>query len=165
VQRHAAHAERVGQALLGAGAVTIGGNAEAVDPESGHVNLPFPGVDLILAESAWSEQGLRGIENNTMANRISSPPSAWCCRAAQGAARHGAPFAMVRIVGRRAVVSGHGPLNADGSRPAARQGGQRPDARAGLRGGAAHGPCVLGSLQRAPGDLDRITAWTRVFGR
>jgi len=57
------------------------------------------------------------------------------------------PFAFVRIAGHRAIVSGHGPLNADGTIAA-------PLGK----------PCRCVALQRALGDLDRITAWTRVFG-
>src|SRR4029079_351271 len=75
------------------------------------------------------------------------------------------PFPWVRIVGSRALISGHGPMNADGSlaRPFGKVG-----AEVSLDQGytAARLTClaILGSLERAIGDLDRISAWTRVFG-
>ncbi|MCU0506111.1 MAG: RidA family protein [Chloroflexi bacterium] len=75
------------------------------------------------------------------------------------------PFAPVRIVGDRAIVSGHGPQNADGSSagPYGKVGAQVSVEEA---YGAARGTAlsILGDLSRALGDLDRITAWVRVFG-
>lgn len=75
------------------------------------------------------------------------------------------PFQFVRIVGRRALISGHGPLNADGT-IAAPLGklGRELDVEQGYTAARLTGLAMLGSLQRALGDLDRITAWTRVFG-
>jgi enamine deaminase RidA (YjgF/YER057c/UK114 family) len=75
------------------------------------------------------------------------------------------PFTPVRLRGNRAFVAGHGPLNADGS--LAGPFGKVPsevspeDAYASARLVCL---AMLGSLQRALGDLDRITAWLRVFG-
>ncbi len=72
------------------------------------------------------------------------------------------PFSCVR--GNRAYVSGHTPLNADGSiaQPLGKVGAE---VSAEERYEAAR--CValahLGSLKRALGDLDRISAWLRVF--
>jgi len=75
------------------------------------------------------------------------------------------PFAPVRIVGDRAIVSGHGPQNADGSSagPFGKVGAEVSveGAYAAARGTALS---ILGDLSRALGDLDRITAWVRVFG-
>jgi enamine deaminase RidA (YjgF/YER057c/UK114 family) len=75
------------------------------------------------------------------------------------------PFPWVRVVGRRALVSGHGPTLADGSlaRPLGKVGREvsLEQAQAAARLTAL---AILGSLQRALGDLDRIAAWTRVFG-
>ncbi len=75
------------------------------------------------------------------------------------------PFAFVRVVGSRAFISGHGPLNPDGSlaRPLGKVGREvSPDeAYAAAR---LTGLAILGSLQREVGDLDRIRAWTRVVG-
>ena len=75
------------------------------------------------------------------------------------------PFQFVRLIGRRAIVSGHGPLDADG-RIAAPLGklGAELTVEQGYTAARLTGLAMLGSLQRALGDLDRITAWTRVFG-
>jgi len=75
------------------------------------------------------------------------------------------PFQFVRLIGRRAIVSGHGPLTADG-RIAAPLGklGAELTVDQGYAAARLTGLAMLGSLQRALGDLDRITAWTRVFG-
>jgi enamine deaminase RidA (YjgF/YER057c/UK114 family) len=75
------------------------------------------------------------------------------------------PFRFVRLIGRRAIVSGHGPLNADGT-IAAPLGklGREVTVEQGYASARLTALAMLGSLQRAIGDLDRITAWTRVFG-
>lgn len=75
------------------------------------------------------------------------------------------PFRFVRIVGRRALISGHGPLNADGT-IAAPLGklGRELNVEQGYTAARLTALAMLGSLERALGDLDRITAWTRVFG-
>jgi enamine deaminase RidA (YjgF/YER057c/UK114 family) len=75
------------------------------------------------------------------------------------------PFPWVRVVGSRALVSGHGPTNADGSlaRPLGKVGAdvtlEQSYAAARLTGLA-----ILASLKRELGDLDRIDRWVRVFG-
>ena len=75
------------------------------------------------------------------------------------------PFPWVRLVGKRAIISGHGPTNADGSlaKPLGKVGREvtpeRANAAARLTGLA-----ILGSLKRELGDLDRIAAWVRIFG-
>ena len=74
------------------------------------------------------------------------------------------PFTWVRIRGNRAYISGHIPQNRDGSiaGPLGRVGAEVSvqDAYYSARLVAlAH----LGSLKRALGDLDRVTAWLRVF--
>ena len=76
------------------------------------------------------------------------------------------PFAMVRLVGSRAVVSGHGPQNSDGSlaAPLGKVGAGGLSVEQGYAAARLVALSVLGSLQRALGDLDRIVAWTRVFG-
>jgi len=75
------------------------------------------------------------------------------------------PFNFVRIVGSRALISGHGPLNADGT-IAAPLGklGRELTLEQGYASARLTALAILGSLQRALGDLDRITAWTHVFG-
>lgn len=75
------------------------------------------------------------------------------------------PFEFVRIVGSRALVSGHGPQTVDGS-PAAPLGqlGAEVTVEEGYAAARLTALSMLGSLERALGDLDRITAWARVFG-
>ncbi|MDB5978761.1 MAG: Endoribonuclease [Nevskia sp.] len=75
------------------------------------------------------------------------------------------PFQFVRLIGNRAIFSGHGPQNPDGSLAA-------PLGKLGLELSVEQGYdaarltalSILGSLQRALGNLDRISAWVRVFG-
>jgi enamine deaminase RidA (YjgF/YER057c/UK114 family) len=75
------------------------------------------------------------------------------------------PFSVVRIVGERVLISGHGPQAPDGSLmgPFGKVGADVTveEAYAAARRVALS---MLGSLQRALGDLDRITAWVRLFG-
>ena len=75
------------------------------------------------------------------------------------------PFAFVRVIGHRALISGHGPQNADGSMagPLGKLGGDL-SVEQGYAAARLTGLSILGSLQRALGDLDRIVAWGRVFG-
>ena len=75
------------------------------------------------------------------------------------------PFQFVRIVGRRALISGHGPQNPDGSfaQPLGKL-GRDVTLEQGYVAARLTALSILGSLQRALGDLDRIAAWTRVFG-
>jgi YjgF/chorismate_mutase-like putative endoribonuclease len=75
------------------------------------------------------------------------------------------PFQFVRIVGRRALISGHGPQNADGSfaLPLGKL-GRELTVEQGYAAARMTALSILGSLQRSLGNLDRITAWSRVFG-
>lgn len=75
------------------------------------------------------------------------------------------PFRLVRVVGDRAYVSGHGPTNADGTlaRPLG-QLGRELTVEQGYHAAKLTALAVLGSLERELGDLERIVAWTRVFG-
>jgi enamine deaminase RidA (YjgF/YER057c/UK114 family) len=75
------------------------------------------------------------------------------------------PFPMVRIVGLRAIISGHGPTNTDGSLPAKLgKVGHDLTVDDGYLAARMTGLAILGSLHRSLGDLDRVAAWTRVFG-
>jgi enamine deaminase RidA (YjgF/YER057c/UK114 family) len=75
------------------------------------------------------------------------------------------PASLVRVRGRRVLVSGHVPVNADGSvaGPFGRVGAEvspeqgQQAARVALIG-------ILASLRQKLGDLDRIAAWLRVYG-
>jgi Putative translation initiation inhibitor, yjgF family len=75
------------------------------------------------------------------------------------------PFTPVRVVGDRAYISGHGPRNSDGSYtgPFGKVGAE-VTAEQGYQAARLAALSMLGSLGRELGDLDRITAWVRVFG-
>jgi enamine deaminase RidA (YjgF/YER057c/UK114 family) len=80
------------------------------------------------------------------------------------------PFPWVRLwpANRpgRAFISGHGPLVADGSIPPELLGkvGAEISEAAAYEAARLTALAVLASLQRALGDLDRVTGWLRVFG-
>lgn len=75
------------------------------------------------------------------------------------------PFALVRVVGTRALISGHAPQAGDGTLAA-------PLGTLGAGVGEEQGYVlarltalsILGSLRRELGDLDRVRRWVRVFG-
>lgn len=75
------------------------------------------------------------------------------------------PFSWVRVRGDRAYISGHLPLQPDGSL-IAKLGkvGKDLTLEEGAHAARLSGLAMLGSLQRELGDLDRITAWLRVLG-
>jgi len=75
------------------------------------------------------------------------------------------PFQFVRIVGRRALISGHGPQSSDGSfaQPLGKL-GREVSLEQGYTAARLTALSILGSLKRALGDLDRIAAWSRVLG-
>ena len=75
------------------------------------------------------------------------------------------PFATVRLHGDRAYLSGHGPLQTDGSlRPPFGKVGADATVEEAYDAARATALAMLGDLRRALGDLDRVTAWLRVFG-
>lgn len=75
------------------------------------------------------------------------------------------PFPWVRVVGTRALISGHGPTNADGSlaEPLGKVGSHVTQEQA-FEAARLTGLAILGSLRRELGSLERIACWTRVFG-
>jgi enamine deaminase RidA (YjgF/YER057c/UK114 family) len=75
------------------------------------------------------------------------------------------PFSWVRVRGNRAYVSGHGPQQRDGSLagPFGKVGADVSVEQA-YESAKLTGLSILGSLKRELGDLDRVTAWLRVFG-
>jgi len=83
----------------------------------------------------------------------------------QGPAGARYPFSWVRVRGDRAYVSGHLPLNPDGTLadPLGKV-GQEVSLEQGVQAARLSALSMLGSLQRELGDLDRITAWLRVLG-
>jgi enamine deaminase RidA (YjgF/YER057c/UK114 family) len=74
-------------------------------------------------------------------------------------------FQFVRIAGNRALVSGHGPQNPDGSLagPFGKV-GRDLTVEQGYQAAHLTAISILGSLERALGDLDRVLRWGRVFG-
>ncbi|MDE0062886.1 MAG: RidA family protein [Gammaproteobacteria bacterium] len=77
----------------------------------------------------------------------------------------------VRVLGRRVLVSGHGPQEADGSvaRPLGQVGadgqvGAEVTVEQAVEAARKVALAMLGSIRRAIGDLDRIDCWARVFG-
>ncbi len=75
------------------------------------------------------------------------------------------PFPWVRVVGTRAIISGHGPTDADGNLagPLGKVGAEVSEEQAYVAARLS-GLAILGSLKRELGSLDRIAAWSRVFG-
>mgnify|MGYP001812011930 FL=1 len=77
-----------------------------------------------------------------------------------------AKFPFVRVIGNRALVSGHGPINADGSLATHLFGKVGQDLDLEQANEAAHltGLAILSSLKDELGSLQRITAWGRIMG-
>ena len=75
------------------------------------------------------------------------------------------PFPWIRVVGTRALLSGHGPTNGNGSLagPLGKVGSDVSLEQAYLAARLT-GLAILGSLKRELGDLDRIASWSRAFG-
>ncbi|HVI87891.1 MAG TPA: RidA family protein [Dongiaceae bacterium] len=74
-------------------------------------------------------------------------------------------FPWVRIHQNRALVSGHGALNPDGSLalPLGKVGTDLTPEQ-GYQAARLTGLAILASLKAELGDLDRVTSWLRVFG-
>ncbi len=74
------------------------------------------------------------------------------------------PFSWVRLRDNRAYISGHIPLNPDGSvaQPLGKVGAE-VSAEESYQSARLVALAHLASLKRALGDLDRVTAWLRVF--
>jgi enamine deaminase RidA (YjgF/YER057c/UK114 family) len=75
------------------------------------------------------------------------------------------PFAFVRVRGKRAFISGHGPQLPDGSLapPFGKVGAEvSPDEA--YQAARLTALSMLASLEREIGDLDRVAAWLRIFG-
>ena len=72
---------------------------------------------------------------------------------------------QVRLFGDRAVIAGHGPRAADGTYPGPfGKVGSDLTVEQGYEAARLTGLGILGDLKREIGDLDRVTAWVRVFG-
>ncbi len=75
------------------------------------------------------------------------------------------PFPWVRVHGNRAFISGHGPLNPDGSlaQPLGKVGAEVSPEEA-YNSARLVGLAILSSLKQELGDLDRVTAWLKILG-
>jgi len=75
------------------------------------------------------------------------------------------PFSWIRVRGNRVFISGHPPLNPDGTlaKPLGKVGAE-VSLEQGYQAARLTALAILGNLKRTMGDLDRITAWLRVFG-
>lgn len=75
------------------------------------------------------------------------------------------PFSSVRVSGNRAFVSGHGPQNPDGTtaQPVGKVGSDLT-LEQGNHAAKLVALSMMASIKRELGDLDRVTAWLRVFG-
>jgi hypothetical protein len=77
-----------------------------------------------------------------------------------------AKFPFVRVIGNRALVSGHGPIHADGSLATELFGkvGQDLELEQATEAARLTGLAILSSLKDELGSLERITAWGRIMG-
>jgi enamine deaminase RidA (YjgF/YER057c/UK114 family) len=73
------------------------------------------------------------------------------------------PFALVRVHGDIAYVSGHGPFDGPRQLFKGSVGGDVP-VEEGYTAARATALAMLASLQQELGDLDRVTGWLRVLG-
>ena len=75
------------------------------------------------------------------------------------------PFPWVRVRGKRVFISGHGAQRSDGSLagPFGKVGAE-VSAEQAYKTARMTALSILSSLKRQLGDLDRVTAWLRVFG-
>jgi enamine deaminase RidA (YjgF/YER057c/UK114 family) len=75
------------------------------------------------------------------------------------------PFPWVSLRAGRAIISGHGPQNPDGSLagPFGKVGAEVTQDQ-GYELARKVGLSILGDLKREISDLDRVTGWVRVFG-
>lgn len=75
------------------------------------------------------------------------------------------PFPPVLVRGNRVFISGHGPQNDDGTLAGPfGQVGVDVSVDEGYSLARKTGLSILGSLERELGDLNRISAWCRIFG-
>jgi enamine deaminase RidA (YjgF/YER057c/UK114 family) len=75
------------------------------------------------------------------------------------------PFSFARVAGNRVYISGHGPQALDGSfAPPLGKVGAEVSLEEAYNAARLTALSILGTLKRELGDLDRITAWLRVFG-
>jgi enamine deaminase RidA (YjgF/YER057c/UK114 family) len=75
------------------------------------------------------------------------------------------PYVNVLLVGRRAIIAGHGPQSPEGplAKPLGKV-GREVTSEQGYAAARLTALSMLGNLKRALGDLDRVTQWVRIFG-
>jgi enamine deaminase RidA (YjgF/YER057c/UK114 family) len=75
------------------------------------------------------------------------------------------PFRFAHVVGKRVLISGHGPLALDGTlaQPLGKV-GRELSIEQGHAAARLTGLAILASLRTALGSLDRIRCFTRIFG-
>ena len=75
------------------------------------------------------------------------------------------PLTMLKVLGKRVLVSGHGPQTDDGAiaQPLGQLGAEL-SVEQGVAAARRAALAMLGTLQRELGSLDAIRAWVRVFG-
>ena len=75
------------------------------------------------------------------------------------------PFSWVQVRGDRAYISGHVPLNDDGTLYEIKgKLGKDVSLEEGYEAARRTGLAILGSLKRELGSLDKIKGWGRIFG-
>lgn len=75
------------------------------------------------------------------------------------------PFVQVRVRGNRAYLAGHGPQALDGTlAPPFGKVGAHVTLEEGYQAARLVALSLLASLKRTLGDLDRVSAWLRIFG-
>jgi hypothetical protein len=75
------------------------------------------------------------------------------------------PLAMVKVIGKRIIVSGHGPQEEDGSiaLPLGQLGAEL-SVEEGVEAARKTALSMVATLRRELGDLDRIKSWVKVLG-
>ena len=75
------------------------------------------------------------------------------------------PLVMLKVIGKRVIVSGHGPQETDGSiaQPLGQLGAELTTEQ-GVEAARKTALAMVGTLQRELGDLDKIKCWVKVFG-
>jgi enamine deaminase RidA (YjgF/YER057c/UK114 family) len=75
------------------------------------------------------------------------------------------PFPWVRVIGTRALISGHAPTNADGSiaQPLGKVGADLT-VEQGYAAARLTALAILASLKQELGTLDRVAQWVRILG-
>jgi enamine deaminase RidA (YjgF/YER057c/UK114 family) len=100
-----------------------------------------------------------GVEDRLAALGLELPPPT---KVPQGVR---VPFRFVRVRGTRAYIAGHAPVGADGAIAEPRgKVGTDLSVEQGYEAARQTALAILASLKVELGDLDRVTAWLRVFG-